>query len=190
MKRKSKFLVFTAFFVLLAANLFAEKWVGQANTYQLKPGVRMADGTPFDKNKIAAACNCFKIGAKVKVTNTKTGQSAEVTITDRVNNESNYFILLTPKAAAAIGAEWENCIVIVQANFGDINSEDVFKVNGLIPENQVDPDSLKEFPDIEWPDEDETDEDEEQDEDEIPDFVKELLEEDDEDFEEIPFDIE
>lgn len=143
-------LFFTTFFV------FPEKWVGQAATYQLIEGSKTATGESFDKEGFFAACNGFKLGSKVAVVNSKTGKSVVVTINDRLNPDSKYFILLTPKASKELEFEWDTGLVVVNGNFSDINSTERIAINGLVREGEIDLETIKQFPEIKWPEEKQT----------------------------------
>ncbi|OHD14752.1 MAG: hypothetical protein A2Z98_15625 [Spirochaetes bacterium GWB1_27_13] len=141
-------------FFLVFFNIFfsySEKWVGQVATYQLLEGSKMSNGDSFNVENLTAACNGFKLGANVTVTNVKSGKQVLVTITDRIKSESNYFILLTPKAAKELDLAWETSLVVVDGSFSDVNSTEILNVNGLVSEGTVDEEKFKKFPEINWP---------------------------------------
>jgi len=152
MKRNS-FLLF--FIFLLVSQLYSEKWVGQIATFNLLPGTKMKNGDIFNSDSLNAACNGFRLGAKVNVINVSTGKNIEVTITDTISNDSNYFLLLTPGAAKELQLERETSLAVVDGSFTDVNTIDTFlEVNGLISEGSIDEEKIKKFPDIKWPDDD------------------------------------
>lgn len=130
--------------------LFSEKWVGKAATYQKKIGTKTISGIEFNDNSEFAACNAFKIGTKVKIRNIKTNKIIETVINDRIEETVDYFILLTPKLAKELGIEWQTATVIVEATFNDIETEQKLEITGLIPEDKIDKEILKKFPDIQF----------------------------------------
>ena len=135
-------------FILIS---FTENWVGKAATFQLNNGTLLADGSAYNNDILIAACNGFKLGAEVNVINPKNGKNVLVTIKDRVTNDKDYFILLTPKASSSIDLEWDTNLVIVEGKFADINSTERLEVNGLVKEGELDLETLKKFPEIKWP---------------------------------------
>lgn len=66
-------------------------------------GKRMANGHPFDKDKLTAASKTLPLGTKVRVTCLKTGKSVWVTITDRGPFVGRRIMDLSEAAARAIG---------------------------------------------------------------------------------------
>jgi rare lipoprotein A (peptidoglycan hydrolase) len=50
-----------------------------------------------------AASNSFPPGTRILVTNLETGKSAEATVTERIGSQSDILVLLSPKAASALG---------------------------------------------------------------------------------------
>lgn len=57
---------------------------GKASYYSNKlHGRKMANGQPYNKNRLTAAHRTLPFGTKVKVTNLETNQSVKVKITDR-----------------------------------------------------------------------------------------------------------
>ena len=152
--KKKGIIFFISLTIIFSIN--GEKWVGQAATYQLLDGSKTANGELFKRESLSGACNGFKFGSEVVVTNVKTGKQITVVINDRIKKDSNYFLLLTPEAAGELGLEWETGLVVVDANFSDVNSTERLFVNGLVPEGELDLESLKKFPEIIWPEEDET----------------------------------
>lgn len=139
-------------FLFIIYSTFAEKWIGQTATYQLIEGAPTTSGEPFKRALLTAACNGFKLGATVEVTNVVTGKTVQVKINDRISTDSKYFVLLTPQAAASIDLEWETGLVVVSASFNDINSTDVLPVNGIVSEGTPDEEKVRNFPVINWPD--------------------------------------
>ena len=154
---KSK-LFFLILFLLLSPFLFlkisCEKWVGQAATYQLIEGKKTANGDFFDKDNLTVACNGFKLGAEIKIINPKNNKEVTVIVNDRIGESSSYFILLTPKVAKELEFEWQTGLVVIEANFSDVNSTERLAINGLIREGEIDIETLTKFPDIKWPEED------------------------------------
>lgn len=146
-----KILMLSLFYLIILSGLNSEKWVGRAATYQLVEGEKTANGNIFEKDNLTAACNGFKFGAKVLVTNVKTGKQTTVLINDRINKESNYFMLLSPKAAENLDIKWETGLIVVDAKFSDVNSTERLSINGLIREGEIDLENLKRFPEINWP---------------------------------------
>jgi rare lipoprotein A (peptidoglycan hydrolase) len=151
-----RFFIVGIILFLIIFSIYPEKWVGQVATYNLMEGSKTADGGLFNGNELSAACNGFKLGATVSVVNVKTGKSVDVKITDRVNNDSTYFILLTPKAAGELGLSWETSLVVVEGKFTDINSTEILNITGLVAEGTVDQEQFKKFPDVNWPENDKT----------------------------------
>ncbi|MCG8570326.1 MAG: hypothetical protein MJB14_09315 [Spirochaetes bacterium] len=147
----------TIWFILIFINisLYSEKWVGQLATYQLKEGTQTKSGEFFNSNSLTAACNGFRLGAVVTVTNIKTGKQVEVKINDRITDDSRYFMLLTPSAAKELGMEWETSLAVINASFNDVNSTEYLPINGLVAEGSIDEETIKKFPDVKWPDEQE-----------------------------------
>jgi rare lipoprotein A (peptidoglycan hydrolase) len=137
--------------IFICSYINPEKWVGQVATYNLIEGSKTADGQVFNPNNMTAACNGFRLGAKVKIINVRTGKQIEVLVTDRIKNDSNYFILLSPKAADELGLPWETSLVVIDAKFSDVNSTEILPISGLVAEGTVDSENLKKFPDINWP---------------------------------------
>ena len=142
----------------------AENWVGQAATYQLVEGTLTAGKEPFSGSSLTAASNGFKLGAKVEVTNlnpfdakvevtnANTGKMVQVTINDRIEGDSKYFILLSPAAAKEINLEWETGLVVVSADFNALNSTERLPIGGLLPEDEH-ANEYKILQKIEWPNE-------------------------------------
>jgi hypothetical protein len=144
-----KFLVLTIFFIPLI--LFAEKWVGRATITNKIDGTKTVSGEIYKSDSLTAACNGFKIGAEVVVINVKTKKAVTITINDRLPNNSNYFIVLSMQAAKEIGLENESGLVVVEADFSDVNSTERLNVNGLVKEGEIDEEFLKNFPTANWP---------------------------------------
>ncbi len=77
---------------------------GIASVYSTREGgTQTASGIKLDDNALTAAHRTLPFGSKVRVTNTKNGQSVVVTITDRGPFVHGRVIDLTPAAARAIG---------------------------------------------------------------------------------------
>lgn len=145
------------FLLFISISINSEKWVGQAATYQLLDGSRTANGEMFKRDSVSAACNGFKFGAEVVVTNAQNGRQVKVKINDRIiNSGSDYFLLLSPQAAKELGMEWETGIVVVDAKFSDVNSNERLEIKGLVPEGEIDLESIRRFPEVVWPEVDET----------------------------------
>lgn len=152
---KFRIIIIVCFFIITPfTNIFCEKWAGQAASYQLIDGSKTASGEFFDKDSLSAACNGFKLGAEVVIINPKNYKKIKVIINDRISPDSTFFILITPKAAKDLGFEWETGLVVVEGNFSDVNSTERLVINGLAREGEVDPETLKKFPDINWPKDD------------------------------------
>jgi rare lipoprotein A len=60
----------------------------------------MANGKPFDRRKLTAACWWFPLGTVIRVVNLENGKSVVVTITDRGPNERLNRILDLSETAA------------------------------------------------------------------------------------------
>lgn len=150
--KKFKIFMIVCFFITTPfTSIFCEKWAGQAASYQLIDGSKTASGEFFDKDSLAAACNGFKLGAEVVIINPKNYKKITVIINDRISPDSTFFILITPKAAKELGFEWETGLVVIDGNFSDVNSTERLVINGLAREGEIDPETLKKFPDITWP---------------------------------------
>ena len=76
---------------------------GIASIYSTREGTRTASGINLDDNALTAAHRTLPFGSKVRVTNTKNGQSVVVTITDRGPFVPGRVIDLTPVGARALG---------------------------------------------------------------------------------------
>jgi rare lipoprotein A (peptidoglycan hydrolase) len=142
------------FIILLLINVIyfhAEKWVGRAATYQLADNQSTSSGDTFNRSKLTAACNGFRLGSKVSIMNVNNGKKIEVIINDRIKDNHDYFILLSPKAAAELDMQWETGLIIVDANFSDVNSTERLAVNGLVKEDEMDEELVNKFPNILWP---------------------------------------
>lgn len=79
--------------------------VGMASFYgDEDQGKPMANGKPFNKNKLTAATYDLPLGSRVRVTNLKNGKSIVVVITDRgPNHRLHRLIDLSEEAAARLG---------------------------------------------------------------------------------------
>jgi len=77
---------------------------GIASIYSTREGgTQTASGVKLDDNALTAAHRSLPFGSKVRVTNTKNGQSVVVTITDRGPFVPGRVIDLTPAGARALG---------------------------------------------------------------------------------------
>ena len=77
---------------------------GQASYYADKfAGRPTASGTPYRPGKLTAAHNTLPFGTKIKVTNTRTGRSVNVTVNDRGPHVKGRIVDLSKKAARKIG---------------------------------------------------------------------------------------
>ena len=76
---------------------------GIASVYSTREGTRTASGVKLNDNALTAAHRTLPFGSKVRVTNTKNGQSVVVTITDRGPFIRGRVIDLTPAGARALG---------------------------------------------------------------------------------------
>ena len=77
---------------------------GMASVYSHKfAGKKTASGSRFKPNALTAASRKLPLNSKAKVTNRETGQSTNVTITDRGPYKKGRVIDLSPKAAKQIG---------------------------------------------------------------------------------------
>jgi len=76
---------------------------GIASTYSTTDGTQTASGVKLDDNALTAAHRTLPFGSKVRVTNTKNGQTVVVTITDRGPFVPGRVIDLTPAGAQALG---------------------------------------------------------------------------------------
>lgn len=86
------------------ADLSGRARTGVASFYaEMFFGRTMADGTPMDPHGDNAASRTLPLGTRARVTNTKTGQSAVVTIQDRGPYVKGRLIDLSPATARAIG---------------------------------------------------------------------------------------
>lgn len=77
---------------------------GRASYYHDKhQGRKTASGQRFDQRKPTAASNSLPLGSKATVTNTQTGKSVDVEITDRMKSRRG--VDLSKSAAAEIGLD-------------------------------------------------------------------------------------
>src|SRR5438477_2171892 len=76
---------------------------GIASVYSSREGTTTASGVKLDDDALTAAHRSLPFGSKVRVTNTKNGQSVVVTITDRGPFVPSRVIDLTPAGARALG---------------------------------------------------------------------------------------
>ena len=80
------------------------KQVGKASVYSSRlQGRHMTDGERFNIHSNAAASKTLPIGTKARVTDLKTGKSAEVTVKDRGPVPKDRVMDLTPHTAREIG---------------------------------------------------------------------------------------
>ncbi len=148
---KKIFALFLVLFIFSSSlGIYSERWVGRAASYQLLDGSVTRNGDQFDANAFTAACNGYNLGARVAITNVQTGKQIIVRVNDRIDQNSEYFILLSPAAAREIGMLWDTGLVVVDAGFSDLNSSEILAVNGLLPEGRIDDETLKTFPQVNW----------------------------------------
>jgi rare lipoprotein A len=90
-----------------AASSFAqgkkENASGLASVYSTESGARTSSGGRLTPGALAAAHRSLPFGTKVRVTNTKNGNSVVVTINDRGPFVRGRVIDVTPAAARALG---------------------------------------------------------------------------------------
>lgn len=80
--------------------------VGDASFYNSQlAGEKTASGEALKLNDMTAASRTLPIGARLKVTNRETGQSAQVRINDRGPYAKHRVIDLTPRVAKHIGID-------------------------------------------------------------------------------------
>ena len=85
------------------AKALKTKYIGTASWYGAdRQGKKMANGKPFDRQKLTAASWYFPLGTKVRVVNLKNGESVVVTITDRGPNLRLNRVLDLSEAAAGL----------------------------------------------------------------------------------------
>jgi len=95
-------------------DISGHKRTGKASYYGKKfTGQKMADGTRMDPHSDNAASKTLPLGTTAKVTNTETGQSAQVTIQDRGPYVKGRIIDLSPKTAREIGLDRHDGIATV-----------------------------------------------------------------------------
>jgi peptidoglycan lytic transglycosylase len=89
--------------------------VGVASVYSKKlTGRKTASGKTFKPDALTAASRKLPLNSKAKVTNLKTGQSTDVTITDRGPYKKDRVIDLSPAAADRIGVEHKEGLAPVE----------------------------------------------------------------------------
>jgi rare lipoprotein A len=77
---------------------------GLANFYSDKfQGKKMANGEPYDKNKLTASHKKHPFGTKLKVTNMENSKTVVVTVTDRMTQKNPAVIDVTRRAAEELG---------------------------------------------------------------------------------------
>jgi|GEM_PF-6920592 len=148
---KKNILVFNLILIIIFSG-YSEKWVGRVAVTTKRDGEKTFSGQAYDSNSLTAACNGFKIGAKVNIIGVVSKKMIEVTINDRVDEDSEYFMVISKKAAEELGINDSTELVVVEADFSDVNSDERLAVNGIISEEEMDKEILKEFPDTNWPD--------------------------------------
>jgi rare lipoprotein A len=84
------------------ASWYGEHWQGRTT----------ASGKPFDERKLTAAHRTLPLNTRVRVTNLKTGQSVEVTITDRGPYAGGRVIDLSKAAAKKLGMLKEGLVPV------------------------------------------------------------------------------
>jgi len=85
---------------------------GIASYYHNKfQGRKTASGELYDKHKLTAASNQYKLGDSVRVTNTKNGKSVNVTVNDRMANNGR-LIDLSRSAADSLGFIKDGLVVV------------------------------------------------------------------------------
>lgn len=87
---------------------------GAASFYAPKDaGKPTASGDPLVLNRMTAASPTLPLGTKAKVTNTESGKSTHVTITDRGPYAKGRIIDVTPKAAERLGMKHKGVAPVV-----------------------------------------------------------------------------
>lgn len=77
---------------------------GLANFYSDRfQGKKMANGEPYDKNKLTASHKKHPFGTKLKVTNMENSKTVVVTVTDRMTQKNPAVIDVTHRAAEELG---------------------------------------------------------------------------------------
>jgi rare lipoprotein A len=78
--------------------------IGAASYYSRRAaGKETASGTRFAPNRMTAASRTLPLGTRAKVTNTETGKSVHVTVTDRGPFAKGRILDVSPKAAHRLG---------------------------------------------------------------------------------------
>jgi rare lipoprotein A len=91
--------------------------IGVASVYSDKfKGKKTASGRTFKQNNLTAASRDLPLNSKAKVTDLKTGRSAEVTITDRGPFQKGRTIDLSKTAARRIGVKKRDGVAPVVVN--------------------------------------------------------------------------
>lgn len=133
---------------ILFSSLFSEQWIGKASVYFLPDGSKTASGAFFKQDENAVACNSFKFGSVVKVTNIQNGRSVDAVVNDRISVDQPFFLLLTQEVARNIEMKEKTSLIFVDAKKSDIlEKNDVF-IDGLTRESSLDPEVINQFPDI------------------------------------------
>jgi rare lipoprotein A len=77
---------------------------GQGSYYADKfNGRPTASGTPYRPGKLTAAHNTLPFGTKIRVTNTRTGQSVKVVVNDRGPHTKGRIVDVSKRAARKLG---------------------------------------------------------------------------------------
>ena len=96
--------IFSTFFALLGASLFAQVQTGKASFYADKfEGAPTASGEKYRHSKLTAAHKTLPFGTRVKVTNLSNNSTVEVIINDRGPYVENRVIDLSKSAAERLG---------------------------------------------------------------------------------------
>ncbi len=150
--KRLKFIIICVF-MIFSITVYSENWVGRVMTSMKMEGSKTASGEEYDGSAYTAACNAFKFGAEVFVLNIKNKNKAiKVKINDRIEGNKDYFIILTPAASKDIGINNSTELVVVKADFSDINSNEILSIKGLVHEGEIDEEIRKKFPNINWDD--------------------------------------
>jgi rare lipoprotein A len=88
------------------ASWYGDHWQGRTT----------ASGKPFDASKLTAAHRTLPLNTRVRVTNLKTGDSVEVTITDRGPYVDGRVIDLSKAAAKKLGMVKEGLVPVLIQN--------------------------------------------------------------------------
>lgn len=94
--------------------LFAAEQRGVASVYSTDSGSSTASGQRLNPHALTAAHRTLPLGTKVRVTNTRNGRSALVTINDRGPFVRGRIIDLTPAGARALGFSGLTDVTVVR----------------------------------------------------------------------------